>query len=219
MTRPRRARAAQDKEARAQEILAAAARLFDREAYASVTMAAVAREASLAKGTVYLYFETKEALFLAVFEDRMEGWFRDVMGRLVAQAGKGGLTGEAIGRLVARSLADRATLMRLQAILASVLEHNIDVTTALAFKLRMVTTMNAAAGLLEQGVEALRPGDGVRFLMRMHALVVGLYPQAYPAPAVAEALKDPALAALRVTSFEDELAEVVVILLRGWPRE
>ena len=38
--------------------------MFLQTNYEAVTIAAVAQESGLAKGTVYLYFKTKEELFL-----------------------------------------------------------------------------------------------------------------------------------------------------------
>jgi DNA-binding transcriptional regulator YbjK len=58
-----RARATEDKAIRREQLLAAAALLFDARGPREITIAEVARSAGLAKGTVYLYFATKEELF------------------------------------------------------------------------------------------------------------------------------------------------------------
>ncbi len=56
-----------EKTARTREaILKAAAEEFFEHGFSRATMAAVARRAGLAKGTAYLYFPTKEALFAGV---------------------------------------------------------------------------------------------------------------------------------------------------------
>jgi AcrR family transcriptional regulator len=49
---------------RREQILAAAARVFARYGYGGTEMKAVAEEAGIAKGTLYLYCDSKEALFL-----------------------------------------------------------------------------------------------------------------------------------------------------------
>jgi AcrR family transcriptional regulator len=54
------------KEARPGEILEAATELFGAQGYASTTMEAIAARAGIAKGTVYRYYATKEALFEAM---------------------------------------------------------------------------------------------------------------------------------------------------------
>lgn len=54
-------------------ILAAALRLFARQPYQAVTMDRVAEQAGVAKGTLYLYFSSKEALYLGILTDGLEG--------------------------------------------------------------------------------------------------------------------------------------------------
>lgn len=54
------------KEARPQELLAAAMDLFVERGFAATRLEDVARRAGVSKGTLYLYFENKEDLFKAV---------------------------------------------------------------------------------------------------------------------------------------------------------
>src|SRR2546430_3104690 len=57
------------KEARPGEIVAAALELFVERGFAATKLADVARRAGVTKGTVYLYFDGKEALFKAVVRE------------------------------------------------------------------------------------------------------------------------------------------------------
>src|SRR3712207_5711458 len=72
---PQRARKEEDKEARRRQLLDAALELYRATSYDEVKMADVAERAALAKGTVFLYFPTKEALFLALLEEQLFAWF------------------------------------------------------------------------------------------------------------------------------------------------
>ncbi|HBF50938.1 MAG TPA: TetR family transcriptional regulator [Massilia sp.] len=54
------------KDARPQELLAAAIELFVERGFAATRLEDVARRAGVSKGTLYLYFENKEELFKAV---------------------------------------------------------------------------------------------------------------------------------------------------------
>lgn len=56
------------KEARPAELLAAALDLFVERGYAGTKLDNVAAKAGVSKGTLYLYFDSKEALFKAVIE-------------------------------------------------------------------------------------------------------------------------------------------------------
>lgn len=57
------------KEARPQEIVRAALHLFALRGFAATRLDDVAAEAGISKGTLYLYFENKEALFRAVVNE------------------------------------------------------------------------------------------------------------------------------------------------------
>jgi AcrR family transcriptional regulator len=72
------------------EILDAARRLFERQGYASTTMAAIAAEAGVSRKTVYLAFETKSGLLRALWNLLLRGdedevpmperdWYREVL--------------------------------------------------------------------------------------------------------------------------------------------
>lgn len=66
--------------ARRDQIIAAAQTCFARAGYHATTMADVAAQAGVSKGTPYLYFKSKEALFLALHEE----WDCGLAGRVNA---------------------------------------------------------------------------------------------------------------------------------------
>ena len=70
---------AEDKRERHDAILDAAERVLLHSPDRVASVAEVADDAGLAKGTVYLYFPSKEELLLAVHERRIDGFFRDVI--------------------------------------------------------------------------------------------------------------------------------------------
>lgn len=65
----RRARKSSDKRER---ILAAAVRVFAKNGFYTTRVADIARAAGVADGTIYLYFESKEALLGSLYEDRID---------------------------------------------------------------------------------------------------------------------------------------------------
>jgi len=59
------------KEARPSELTAAALALFVEKGFAATRLEDVAALAGVSKGTLYLYFDSKEALFKAVIQEGM----------------------------------------------------------------------------------------------------------------------------------------------------
>ena len=74
--KPRKRRAVTDalKDARRLSILDAARALFCAEPFESIAMSQVAAAAGLAKGTLYLYFRTREEIFLALLTQEYSSW-------------------------------------------------------------------------------------------------------------------------------------------------
>jgi AcrR family transcriptional regulator len=58
---------------RPQEILEAAFTEFSRNGYATTTLDAIAESAGVTKGTIYLYFENKEHLFISMVHEFTKG--------------------------------------------------------------------------------------------------------------------------------------------------
>jgi TetR/AcrR family transcriptional regulator len=71
-----------EKEARREEIISAAEKVFLSKGLAEATMDEIAESAELSKGTLYLYYKSKEDLYLAVTLRGMEvlhGFFENVV--------------------------------------------------------------------------------------------------------------------------------------------
>lgn len=196
-----RARQVHEKEGRRQAILAAGLRCLASGRYGTLTMAQVAAEAGLAKGTLYLYFSTKEALFLALTEDMLLAWF-EALDEVLA-GGREPLGAEGFAARVTRTLADQPQLPRLLAILHTILEQNIDYRQALRFKEFLATRVQRTGRYLEQRLPFLRPGQGAGLLLKTYALLLGCWQMADPAPVVAEVLEAPGLNVFQI-SFWDE---------------
>jgi len=101
-------------EARRDELLDAAQRLFTRNGLAQTSVADIAAEAGVAKGSVYRYFDSKEALLSALkdrFFEQMMGRVTDVVAAL-PDAGFAELADAAIDTTT-RQLFDEAELVEL----------------------------------------------------------------------------------------------------------
>lgn len=72
---------------KAAKILTAAEELILKQGFKGVTMAAVAQRAHVGKGTAYLYWRTKEDLFLELLVDSLAGVLADLADRVRATPG------------------------------------------------------------------------------------------------------------------------------------
>ncbi len=211
-----RARRDKDKAERVGAILTAARDLWPHSTWSDFTVGAVAARAGIVKGTVYLYFPSKERLLLAVCESYLEEYFDEVDQALARNRAR--WTAARVAETLAASIRGRDPLLRLLPILGEVLEHNLDYPVALAFKRFTYDRMAMTAGLLDERM-TVRPGGGLRVLRLATALLVGLASTAFPAPVVEQVFHaDGQLSALRVDLQRDFLHGVTA-LLRGMERE
>jgi AcrR family transcriptional regulator len=194
---------------RIERLLDVGAKLLGKRRFDDVRMMDIAAEAGLAKGTVFLTFASKEALFLALLQRELSAWLTELEGVLFEARGI-----EDVVDGVTATLRERALLLRLVAIVGPVLEHNSDVVSVKAFKTMLLERLSSVGAVLEGALPFLRPAEGARVFLQLDALVVGLFHQSEVSPVVQEVLSAPAFAALRV-SFADELRRAFSALLHG----
>lgn len=206
-----RARSDQDKEARREQLLEVAAELWTEKNFASITMLEVAKRANLAKGTTYLYFQTKEELLLALLKRELENWFLELGTNLSKKAN---LTPKEFAQTIAKSLVHRQAFARLICIQASILEHNIDFERALEFKNFLLENALSAAKLIEAKLEFLKRGEGMILLQRINALIIGFYDLANPSEVVQAVLKKPSMKPLCI-DFPKQFQSTLETLLIG----
>ena len=169
----KRAYGVEDKESRRQVILTAAAGLFS-QSQELPSVAQVADAAGLAKGTVYLYFRTKGAIFAAIL---LEGWGAVVDQLEAAFRPAAGEPGDRVATFIqglARYLNDNPLLLRLDAIVQGLLERDLDPGELASFKEALHRRITAGGAVVDEAL-GLPAGRGVQLLIRTHALTRGLW--------------------------------------------
>ena len=165
---------AEDKQQRRDAILDAAEQLLLGAPERVASVSEVANQAGLAKGTVYLYFSSKEELLLAVHERRVECFIRDLID-LVELGPR--VDFDAVFVLMRTHLLDRPLFLPLAARCFGLMAHSLPPAVALAFKRRMASHLERAGAGIERHFPdptAMR-GRGVALLRRGYALTLGLW--------------------------------------------
>jgi AcrR family transcriptional regulator len=211
-TGPARTRATTEpaKLARRASLLSAASALFASHDFDNVSIDDIAKKAGLAKGTVYLYFGSKEGLFLRLVGEEMAAWLKAATPHLT----KAGMDPIDVARTVASSLSKRPMLIRLLGLLHAVLERNTEGDSLRWFKRRLLEITTESAALFERALN-LAPGTGARLTLWMHALIVGLAQMTATSPTLTHLLaQDESLAIFRL-DFRTELESALVTLFAG----
>lgn len=181
----KKAFAREDKDERRRLILATAAQLFLEGDGSLPSAARIAAVSGLAKGTVYIYFSTKGAIFAAL---QAEGWrgLCDAVDRVTATAsGSRETLVAAIIVGVVEYLRDHPDLLRLDSLGHGVVEPNLTADELAAFKANQMDMLTASADQLDLAL-SLPPGKGLSVLLRSYALIRGLW-QILPSDAAGDA--------------------------------
>lgn len=225
MVLKQRARRDEDKQQRREHILKAARSLLERSPRLDTTIAEVAERASVAKGTVFLYFATREALELAVLEQELESWF-DALDRelSVDGGGDGGVdsapwTSARVASVFTASVVLRKLMARLLVRLESSLEHDAPAEQVTQFRHRWLDRATRTGAAIERRL-SLAPGrsSGARLLVSVRAMLVGWWALSDLSPSASKVASDPAMAATRV-DFERDFERSVVALLHAFEAE
>ena len=167
-----RAIQAEAKQERHHAILDAAERLLSRSKDRMANVAEVADEAGLAKGTVYLYFPSKEELLLAVHERNIDGFFRALIARLDSERA---VTIDDMLALTHKHMVEPPLFLPLAARCFGMMGQGVPPDAALAFKQRMAQRLQTAGAGLERHFPDLDEGTGVALLRHSYALIIGLW--------------------------------------------
>jgi len=184
---------------------------FADSPYDELTMDQIAGDADIAKGTLYLYFRSKEQLFLALYEDELGRWFDTL--DIALEQNRRGASFDGVLQLMSASLKGRPAFLRLTAILHTVLERNIDHATAQNFQVNFKQRVLHSGALLEACLPFLKPGQGADLLLKIKALVIGFQHFAEPSKVMAEVLEEPELALFRVNLTEELLGTLRLLLM------
>ncbi len=200
------------KEQRRDVILAAAHELIMDVGFFDVSMSMISKRAGIAKGTIYIYFETKEEIFLSLSLDELRSWLTQLMTEL-SDVSKP-VSNDQFLQIVRRTLSERQSLYSLISLMHLILEKNVSYKQALHFKRTLLSLMVDVSGLVEAALPYMVKGDGVKLLMQLHCLLLGWSQMTQVSPVMDQVLAEPDLQVFRI-DLEDALFSSMSIMLAG----
>lgn len=133
-----RARSDSAKQARRAALLRTAQRLFREVGYEKFSMNVLAREAELAKGTLYLYFRSREEVLLALYGEAFNKFCEALEARLTLELSDGGFVDQTYEVVQAHPY-----FVELHARLESSIEENVSLEALVAAKLETARRFDA----------------------------------------------------------------------------
>lgn len=207
----KRARSHEDKKDKTEKIIACANELWLSTDFASFTMQTLATNMQIAKGTLYLYFKTKEEVLLALYRRDLSVWFTEVQAALQKQKT---WTVEKVANILVENLNKIDGLVHLIAILGTILEKNISLQEAVDFKRWLLLESQKTSLALEKALPLLHKGEAYSILVFFQANASGLYSMTIKSPVIHELLKETEFKALNI-DFTKSLKMGMEIFMKG----
>jgi TetR/AcrR family transcriptional regulator len=162
-----RARTHEDKTFRRIQILDAAEKYFHEVGYEAFSMAGLARLAGVAKGTLYLYFTTREEVFLTLYNRSLVRWSHSFTEQL-----NDTMTDQRyVETLYATALAD-GSFIPLLTRLEHVIEHNVAIDSLIQSKRIFIAEVDRIA-VLTARILGLTKAQALELIRILGVLLVG----------------------------------------------
>jgi len=191
-----RARSETAKLAREDSILTAAEILLRQSGYEAMSMQAVATAAGLAKGTLYLYFTSREALVLAVHSRLFDRW----IDRFAIHQPE--LTGfDGFCRDFSRHYADDPLFLQLAGFANALLEPHLDREAYIKSKRGMARRVKRLAGLVCQQF-SIAPAAAQKLIWGFLTIAGGTAQMTVRPPVAKTDLPDDVIAFTGLANFE-----------------
>lgn len=196
-----RARDGDQKLARKQTLMDAGWRLFLEQGQMP-SVSQVVQAAGLAKGTFYIYFKTKEELFLELMAGALKEFFEELNESLTQKE----IDLERYVDLFARKFHKDHMLIKLGALTAGVLEQNTEEEAVKKFKMNLVCQLQKAARLLHERFLVIDEKQAARMILRSYAVLLGVAQLIPSSPTQTRMMQDPALEILALDFSEEAKA-------------
>ena len=156
-----------------EEIVNACERLYRTMSFREITLKEIGNSTSFSRPTIYNYFETKEEIFLALFQREYDRWNEDLTAIL---DGNETLTKAGLSEKIASSLAGREQLLKLLSMNNYDMEANSRQELLTAFKQSYGRSMHLMCMLLEKFCPDMSPAEIQNFIYTFFPFMFGIYP-------------------------------------------
>ena len=166
----------QEKEAKKQLIAAAASKLFQKNDFNKISMARIARESGVAKGTLFNYFKTKESIFMYLLLSGYQDYLKDVLLRF--QAAENITTWAAFSSFLLEQnhllISERPDLLRLNALRGPILETAADKEQTLLGRKKLYQVNHQLGQAIAKRINILDDKQASHLFIIQSAIISGL---------------------------------------------
>lgn len=160
---------------RREEIVNACEKLYQTMSFKEITLKEIGREVPFSRPTIYNYFQTKEEIFLALFEREYDRWNAELSSILENNEKLGK---EELAEKLAASLSNRVQLLKLLSMNNYDMEANSRAELLTGFKKAYGRSMQLVRAILAKFRPEKSPSDIQNTVYIFFPFMFGIYPYA-----------------------------------------
>ncbi len=159
--------------ARKEEIINACEKLYQTMSFKDITLKEISAVTSLTRTSIYNYFQTKEEIFLALYEREYDRWNEDLT-KILDDNDK--LTTEELSDRIASSIARREQLLKLLSMNNYDMEANSRPERLVSFKVAYGQSMENMRQILRKFMKGITDQEVESFIYVFFPFMFGIYP-------------------------------------------
>ena len=195
--------------ARREEILAACQKLYETMSFKEITLKEIGQQTSFTRTSIYNYFETKEEIFLALFQREYELLARELDDLCRSRES---LSLDELASELAHALERRPLMLKLLSMNLYDMEANSRMECLVEFKTAYGASKDALDRCLIKFVPRLGEKERQTFLYAFLPFVYGLYPYTFVTDKQRKAMRDAGIHYVYMSTYEMAYAFIRTIL-------
>ena len=184
---------------RREEIINACEELYKKENFKDITIKQIGEKTTFSRTSIYNYFQTKEEIFLALFQREYEKWIED-LNKIYEENEK--LIIEELANKLAHTIEKRPTLLKLLAMNLYDMEGNGKMEALVEFKQAYGDSIKAVKRCLDKFVTNMNEEEKTNFIFSFFPFMYGIYPYAVVTTKQKEAMEKADVPFKKLTIYE-----------------
>ena len=158
---------------RKEEIIKACEELYKTENFKDITIKHIGEKTTVSRTSIYNYFQTKEEIFLALFQREYERWIED-LNKMYEQNNV--LSKEDFAKNLAHTIEKRPTLLKLLSMNMYDMEENSRMENLVEFKTAYGNSMKMVRKCLDKFFKDMSKEEKDEFIFLFFPFMYGIYP-------------------------------------------
>ena len=171
---------------RREEIISSCEKLYETENFKDITIKHIGENTSFSRTSIYNYFQTKEEIFLALFQREYEKWIDD-LDKVYDENDK--LTKEEFASKLAHTIEKRPTLLKLLSMNLYDMEENSRMEALVDFKTAYGNSIKTVKKCLDKFSITMNEEEKNEFIFSFFPFMYGIYPYTFVTEKQKEAME------------------------------